>query len=157
MKWSKARNSSSLAMGRHVFSHVQETRAPTHLTVSWEDKCHHSCCMPLFVLSPTLYAEHDVPRSGIPLWSVGATCSSCVPSQLLVHTWPPLWLGGVRGDHQHIYWRGLAQILSLQESHQWLCTNWMHNSSLPLSGLSHPVIFNAATVSPFQAMGCQLL
>jgi len=33
---------SLLPTGRQVFSHLQQSRAPSHATVTWEDKCHHS-------------------------------------------------------------------------------------------------------------------
>jgi len=48
----------------------QESRAPSGIAVTWEDKCPHSKC-PL-LLSPAFIAKHDVIRSGIPLWSVGS-------------------------------------------------------------------------------------
>jgi len=28
-------------IGRQMFIHSQENRAPSHVTVTWEDKCHH--------------------------------------------------------------------------------------------------------------------
>jgi len=31
-----------LPIGRQVFSHLQERRAPSRVTVTWEDKRHHS-------------------------------------------------------------------------------------------------------------------
>lgn len=40
--------------------------------------------LPSFLL-PALYAEHNIIWSGISLWSVGVSCLSCVPSQLLGH------------------------------------------------------------------------
>ena len=69
-----------------MFSHPQESRAPSHVTVTWEDKGHHSLhCHPLPSSSPSpLYAEHDVVWYGISLWSVGVSCPVCVPSQLPV-------------------------------------------------------------------------
>lgn len=33
-----------LFMGRQVFSPPQDSRAPIHIMVSWEDKCRHSKC-----------------------------------------------------------------------------------------------------------------
>jgi len=47
---------------------------------------------------PQLYiAEHDVMWHGISLWSIGVSCPSRVPSQLLGHPQPAPWWGGVRG------------------------------------------------------------
>ena len=84
-------------MGRQVLSHLQESRAPSCVTVTWEDKCHCtpniSPLLPSFLLPPALYAEHDVIWYGVSLWSVGVSCPGCVPSQLLVH--PSLLAGGV--------------------------------------------------------------
>lgn len=48
------------SMGSQVFSHLQESGTPSHGTVTWEDKHHHSTSPPslfsqLFVLSRTPY------------------------------------------------------------------------------------------------------
>ncbi|KAK4827352.1 hypothetical protein QYF61_017277, partial [Mycteria americana] len=42
------------------------------------------------------YTEHDAIWYGIALWSVGVSCPSRVPSQLLVQPQPPRWWGGVK-------------------------------------------------------------
>jgi len=48
-------------ISRQVLSHPQESRAPSCVTVTWEDKSHHSRCSPpssfsqLYVLSLTSY------------------------------------------------------------------------------------------------------
>jgi len=47
-------------------------------------------------LSPGLYADHDIIWPGLSLWSVGVSCPTWVPSQLLVHPQPPRWQGHVR-------------------------------------------------------------
>ena len=70
---------SPLPMGRQVFSHLQESRAPAHVTVTWEDKCCHSKNPPLPPSSPSFL------WSGLSLGSVGVSCPSCVPSQPLDH------------------------------------------------------------------------
>jgi len=44
---------SLLPVSRQVFSQLQESRAPSHITVTWEDKCHHSKCPPLASVSPS--------------------------------------------------------------------------------------------------------
>ena len=87
---------SPLPMGRQVFSHLQDSRAPSHVTVIWEDKCHRSEFPPFILLPPAVYAECDIIWYGISLWSVGVNCPSCVPSQLFGHPQPPHWWGGVR-------------------------------------------------------------
>lgn len=73
-------------MGRQVLSQLQESRAPSIVTVTWEDKHPHSKCS---YLSASLYAEHDSRCSGISLWSVRVSCPSCVPSKLLAGPQPP--------------------------------------------------------------------
>ena len=87
---------SSLPTSRQVFSHLQESRAPPHVTVTWEDKRHHSERPPFLLLPAALCAEHDVIWPGISLGSVRVSCPGCVPSQLLVSPQPPRWWGGVR-------------------------------------------------------------
>jgi len=47
----------------------------------------------LLLLSMT---ELDIIGHGISLWSAGVSCSSCVPSQLLVHPQPTHWGGAAR-------------------------------------------------------------
>lgn len=76
-----------LAMGRHdIISQLQESRAPSLVTVIWEDKHHHSKCPHL--PSPSLTAEHNSIWCGISLWlgSVVPAVSHpkflCIPSPL---------------------------------------------------------------------------
>jgi len=38
----KYRILSLLPISRQVLSRLQESRAPSHVTVAWEDKCHRS-------------------------------------------------------------------------------------------------------------------
>jgi len=79
-------------MDRQEFSQLQESMAPSHVMVTWEDKSHYSKCAPFLHLSPDLYiAEHDIIQYGISLWSVGVSCPGCVPSHLLVHPQPTHW------------------------------------------------------------------
>lgn len=33
-------------IGRQIFSHLKESRAPSCVIVTWEDRCHHSKCPP---------------------------------------------------------------------------------------------------------------
>jgi len=51
---------------------------------------------PFFVLPPVFIAECDIIWYGTSFWSVGVSCPSCVPSQLLVQPQPTRWWGGVR-------------------------------------------------------------
>ena len=85
---------SLLPVGRQVFSHLQESRAPSLLMATWETNAITPNILPFLLLHSALYAEHDVLWSGISLGSVGDSCPSCVPSQLLV---PPQPLAGGAG------------------------------------------------------------
>jgi len=72
---------------RQVFSHLQESRAPSHVTVTWEDKRHYSKSPP--PSSPMLYMLSTM--------SYGVECPfgqlvSAVPP---VHPQPPRWWGGL--------------------------------------------------------------
>lgn len=46
---------SPLPLGRQVFSHLQRNSAPTCVTLTWEDKYHHSQRSPPSFLLPHLY------------------------------------------------------------------------------------------------------
>jgi len=83
---------SLLPISRQVFSHLQESRAPSHRTVTWEDKCHNSECPPFSLLPPTLYAEHDVIWHGLSLRSVGLAVRAVSPPLFLCA--PGLLAGG---------------------------------------------------------------
>ena len=75
-----------------MFSHLQESRAPSYIKVIWEGKYHTSKC-PL----PSLL----LPRNFIPwawshiVWNIvvvsHVSCPDCVLSQLLVHSPPSHW------------------------------------------------------------------
>jgi len=69
---------SLLPIGRRVFSHLQESRAPSRVTDTWEDNV-VTLNVPL-LSSSVFIAEHDVVWYGITLWAVGVSCPSCVPS-----------------------------------------------------------------------------
>ena len=78
---------SPLAISRQMFSHLQESRAPSCLMVTWEDKCHHSEHLPPSFFFPQVnIAEHDVIQYGISLWSAVLAVSPpnflCTPSFL---------------------------------------------------------------------------
>lgn len=82
-------------MGREVFSHSQKSRAPSLLSVTWEDKHHHLKHPHLSPSSSTLYAEDSTIWHGQSLWPLEVNCLGWVLSQLLVQA--PLWQGEVRG------------------------------------------------------------
>ena len=112
-----------------MFIHLQESRAPSRVTVTWGEKRHDSEHPP-FLLPPALYAEHVVIRCGIPLWSHGVSCPGCVPSRLLVAPQPSLCWGRVRSR------KGL-------DAGQALLSN---NKNIPvLSGLFSAQIQNTAS------------
>lgn len=84
----------SLPIDRQVFSHPQESQAPSCVTATWENNANILFWMPVFLLLlflPALYAEHDAKWCGISIWLVGVSCSSCLPSQVLVHPQPTCW------------------------------------------------------------------
>ena len=74
--------------GRQVSGHLQESKAPSHVTVTWEDTYHNFECSPFLLLPPDIVVEHDIICYGISLVSVRVSCPSCVPSQLLAHPHP---------------------------------------------------------------------
>ena len=83
----KQRIHSPLPMDRQVFSHLQERRAPSHVTVTGEDKHHHSKFPPPF---PQLYTLSMTPHSmecpfgqlGSAVPAVSPPNSLCTPSLL---------------------------------------------------------------------------
>ena len=83
-------------MGRQVFSHLQESRAPSGLKVRRETNAITLNVFPFLLLPPALHAEHDIIWCGISLWSVGVSCPSHIPSQLLVGPQPTHWWGRVK-------------------------------------------------------------
>lgn len=54
--------SSPLPVVKEVFSHHQESRAPSHVTETWKEKTHEHT--PSFFFSLVLYAKHDALWSG---------------------------------------------------------------------------------------------
>lgn len=98
----KQRNSFIFPIGRHVFSHLQEIRAPPHVMVTWENKCSHSghphptpfFFPQLLLLGVTLYGMeyHFV------LLGVVVSCPACVPSQFLVHSQPTHWQESLQAE-----------------------------------------------------------
>ena len=66
-------------------SDLQESRAPSRVVITWEDKCYNSE-PPLSSFFPRLYMLSVTSYSVgyISLWSAGVSCPGCVPPQLLV-------------------------------------------------------------------------
>lgn len=60
-KKAKQRINSQLLMGKQVFCHLQENRAPSHVVVMWADKHHHSNSLPSSFL-PQLYVLSMMPH-----------------------------------------------------------------------------------------------
>jgi len=85
---------------------LQGKQGSSHRMASWEDKCHHCECHTLPPSLPRLF-QHDPAWYGISLWSTWASCSSYVPSQILVHPQSPCWQGTTRS------WKalGFVQVL----------------------------------------------
>lgn len=73
----------------------QVNRAPSCITVIWEDKCHPSKCPTLFFF-PSLYAQHDAITVWDVFWSVGVNCPNCASSQLPMHPQRPHQCGNRR-------------------------------------------------------------
>jgi len=77
---------SLLPISRQGFSHPQDSRAPSHITVTWEDK-HHPVTPnlpPFLLLSPALHAKHNVIWHGIsPSVSWGQLSRLCSPRNTL--------------------------------------------------------------------------
>lgn len=88
--WAKQGIHSVLPIGRQVFSHLQQSRVPSHMTVTWENKCHHSKHPPLPPPSPYFIdwawcqMVWNVPfdQLGSPLLAVSPPILPCTPSFL---------------------------------------------------------------------------
>lgn len=94
MHTSKAKHgiNSPLSLSRQVFSHHQDSRAPSHLMATWEVKCHHFKHPPppfsfLYSQMYMLYMEY-------PFSQLGSAGPALYP-QILVYPQPACWWGGV--------------------------------------------------------------
>ena len=67
--------------------HVMHNTIAHHLLTDAQPIPELHCPWPT---APSLYTGHDVMWHGIPLWLVGVSRPVWVPSQLLVHSQPPL-------------------------------------------------------------------
>lgn len=66
-------------MGMQVFSHLQESRAPSPVTVSWEDKLITQNVPPFLLLPPTLHTEHGL---DYPFGQLGSRVLAVFPPDL---------------------------------------------------------------------------
>ena len=80
----KQRINSLLPIGRQVFSHLQESRAPSRVTVTWEDKHHHSERPPIPSSSPSfLLLSMTSYGMGYPFGQLGSAVPAVSPPNLL--------------------------------------------------------------------------
>ena len=115
---------SLLPISRQVFSHLQQSRAPSRIMVTREAKRHHSECPPpssfipqLYALSTTSYStEHPFGQLGSAVLAVPPPSCSCTPSLLA---------GGVGWEQER----------------PWLC------ASTAQRWLKHPGVINAVSSS----------
>lgn len=91
---------SPIHMGMQLFSHSQESKAPSGITATWEDKGHHSKGVSPFPSSPDFYiAEHNVLWNGTSLRSLQPALPSKSPCA------PPVsWLAGGWDEEQKRPW-----------------------------------------------------
>jgi len=81
---------SLLPIGWQMFSHHQESRAPSHVMGTWEDKCHHSGRPPI-PSCPQLYMSVTPRGLGYPLGRCGSAVPAVSPPSFLC---PPSLLVG---------------------------------------------------------------
>lgn len=76
----KQRVNWGLLTGRQVFSYLQDSQAPSHISVTWEEKTTSFWTSPnsFFFFQLYMTAEHDITWSGIPLWSAVVSCPHCL-------------------------------------------------------------------------------
>lgn len=77
--------------GKLIITKKEYTKQVMHTTID-----HHM----LTIAQPvpeqwaiSFVVHHDPLQHRLSLWPVWINCSGCVPSQLLVHSHPPCWLG----------------------------------------------------------------
>lgn len=116
---SKTRDSLPTSLGQAGAQPSQESWAPSQVTVPWEDKHHHSRCLPFPSPPPSFVYWIDTIQSGMSLWPAVVSCPGCVSSQLLV---PPSPVTGGVGEEQ---------------KRPWLCARPAQHS------LKHPCVISA--------------
>lgn len=80
---------------KELIHHFSLEVQPSHVMLTWVDECHHSKHPPTLLLPSALGANTDTIWCGISPGSLGVSCPSCDPSQILVHPSPPRWWDGV--------------------------------------------------------------
>lgn len=107
-------------MGRQVFSDLWESRAPSCIMMTGEDKHHHSACHPIPCFSSPSCAENDMIEFGIALWSAAVTSPSCVSSKFFRYPqfltgWAVLQAEKTLSLSQH--WSAVAKISQCYQHH----------------------------------------
>lgn len=77
-------------MSRHIFSHPQDSRVPSHIMVTWGDICHHTkhslfsfFFLPLYILGMLSYdLEYPSDQFEFPILAVSPPSLSCNPNFL---------------------------------------------------------------------------
>ena len=101
-------------MGRQVFSHLQDSRAPSCVAVTWEDKRHRSECPPLPSSSPSSILQSMTSHGlGCPLGQSGSAVPAvspptpCAPPACSLVGWgeeqnsPWLWVSPAQQGRKH--------------------------------------------------------
>lgn len=74
--------------GRQVFSHLQESKVPSHVVLTWEEKCHNSKHHLFLFVHTDLRANYDAIIYDISLWSVEVNCASHASFLQMVQSQP---------------------------------------------------------------------
>lgn len=85
-------------MGRQVYSHSQDSRAPLHIMVTREDKHHHSRHLHFLLLSPAVCAGQMPHGLGHPLGNLGSPVLTMSPPSSLC-TLMSLTLSSINPKH----------------------------------------------------------
>ena len=143
MHTSKARPGihSPLPMGRQEFSHPQDSRAPSRLTGTWEDKRHHSQ-RPPFLLLPQLYLPTMTSYGlGYPLGQSGSAVPAvspptpCAPPASLLVGWgekqksPWLWVSPAQQERKHPW--VISTVFSTDPNHSPILATVKKINSIP--------------------------
>lgn len=95
-------------MGRHLFSHPQQSRAASTTAVTWENKHHHSKRPTLPLSSPALHTEHNGTWFGKSLWSLCVARPGCLLPALMCCQ-PPHHLGSTKAQGALAVWALLSK------------------------------------------------
>ena len=105
----KERIHSLVAISRQLFSHLQESRASSHITLTWENKGHNSIYHPLLPSFPRFIAEHNITGYAISLWSVGVPCPSLLPTPTYSLRGAEWEKGGTKDNLNGFSWEGQCE------------------------------------------------